>query len=173
MRLPMWGVAFWFLKGTSTFNRQLDLEVFDVTMRTRRGGDSFRIRGDDATKKVTVKFNFADFQDERTFDYGEIQGVGLAGGLGIPGLPNLDLSKDNTASRVSNSGAHPHLATTSYFDRLEIAGSWQRVYLIDSKFGDQYWTKIWVSETDGEVLKVSTSLGFEMVSELVKAGAIQ
>jgi hypothetical protein len=173
MRLPMWGVSFWILNGTSTFNRQLDLEDFDVTMQTRHGGDRFHIVGNDATKKVTVSLDFGDFQDERTFDYNEIQGVGLANGLGIPGLPNLDLSKDNMASRVSNTGTHPHLVTTSYFDRLEIAGSWQRVYLIHSKFGDQYWTKIWVSETDGEVLKVSTSLGFEMVNELVKAGAIQ
>ena len=138
MRLPLWGVAFWFLKGTSTFNRQFDLEVFDVTVQTRRGGNSFNIKGDDATKKVTVKFDLGDFQDQRTFDYSEIQGAGLASGLGIPGLPNLDLSKDNLAPRASNNGLRIRdLVTTSYFDRLEIAGSRQRVYLIHSKFGDQ------------------------------------
>ena len=36
--------------------------------------------------------------------------------------------------------------------------------------GDQIWTKIWVSENDGEVLKVSTSLGLEMVNDLIKVG---
>jgi hypothetical protein len=174
MRLPLWGVSFWFLKGVSTFNRQFDLEVFDVTVQTtRRGKNSFSIKGDDATKKVTVRFDLGDFQDQRTFDYGDIRGAGLASGLGIPGLPNLDLTVDNLAPRASNNGPRPHLTTTSYFDRLDIAGSRQRVYLIHSKFGDQYWTKIWVSEADGEVLKVSTSLGFEMVSELLKAGASQ
>lgn len=173
MRLPMWGVAFWILQGTSTFNRHLDLEDFDVTMQTRRGGDTFHIKGDDATRKVTVSLDFGDFSDERTFDYSEIQGMGLANELGIPGLPNLGLSKDGTVPGSSSSGAHPQVVTTSYYDRLEIAGSRQRVYLIHSRIGDQIWTKIWVSEADGEVLKVSTSLGFEMVSELVKVGASQ
>ena len=172
MKLPMWGIAFWFLRGTSTFNRHLDLETFDVSVQTAKGeGDVFHIKGDDATRKVTVKLDFGDFSDERTFDYSEIQGGGLASSLGIPGIPDLGLAKDDVSPRVAANVAHPQLVTTSYFDRLEIAGSWQRVYLIDSRIGDQFWTKIWVSEADGEVLKVSTSLGFAMVSELVKVGA--
>ncbi|HUJ10626.1 MAG TPA: hypothetical protein VL171_11425 [Verrucomicrobiae bacterium] len=170
MRLPLYGVVFWFLSGKSTFNRQLELETFDVTMQTRRGGDSFRIVGDDAKKKVTVKLDLGDFTDERTFDYNEIQGLGLASGLGLPGLA-LGLSNGHREQPSTlQSGLRPTVVTCSYFDRLEIAGSPQRVYLIDSKIGDQFWLKLWVSEADGEVLKVSTSLGFEMVSELVKMG---
>jgi hypothetical protein len=170
MRLPMWGVTFWLLNGTSTFNRQLSLEDFDVKLQTRHEGDTFHIVGNDARKEVTVSLDFGDFHDQRTFDYSKMQGVDLASGLGIPGLPNLALSKDGRVPGLSGSGAHPQLVTTSYFDRLEIAGSRQRVYLIHSRIGDQIWTKIWVSEADGEILKVSTSLGFEMVSELVKVG---
>jgi hypothetical protein len=168
MRLPMWGVAFWFLSGTSTFDRHLNLETFDMAVRTKGEGDIFHIVGDDATKKVTIKLDFGDFSDERTFDYSEIQGGELASSLGIPGMPGLGLSKDDVSVRSAGGGARPRLVTTSYFDTLEIAGSSQRVYLIDSKMGDQFWTRIWVSEADGEVLKVSTSFGFEMVSELIK-----
>ena len=173
MRLPIWGVAFWFLTGKSTFNRQLNLEDFDVKMQTKRGGDTFHIVGSDATKKVKVSLDFGDFHDDRTFDYSEIQSTGFANGLGIPGLPDLAFPKDEAELTRSGNGARPHLVTTAYFDRLEIAGSRQRVYLINSKMGDQIWTKIWVSESDGEVLKVSTSLGFEMVSELIKVGGSQ
>jgi hypothetical protein len=168
MRFPMLGVTFWVLQGKSTFNRQLELQVFDVSMQTRRGADSFRITGNDATKKVTVSLDFGDVRQERTFDYNELQSAGLADGLGIPGLANLHLSRDNATP--GSAAAHPQLVTTAYYDRLEIAGSSQRVYLIHSKMGDQIWTKIWVSENDGEVLKVSTSLGLEMVNDLIKVG---
>jgi hypothetical protein len=54
--------------------------------------------------------------------------------------------------------------TITYLDRLEIAGDSQRVYLIDTKVDDQMWMKMWIDDS-GQVLKVTTSLGLEMLSD--------
>ena len=37
------------------------------------------------------------------------------------------------------------------------------MYLIDTKVDEQMWTKMWVDDS-GQVLKVTTSLGIEMLS---------
>ena len=171
MRLSVFGMPSWFrLRGKSTFNQALELEGFD--MRTKIGEGRARIVGDDLTKKVTMIFEVGDVYEERTFDFKQLQGAGFAGMFGMSGLAKFGFSGNDASSGPSIPGAgngetHLQSETTTYFDRIEIAGSSQRVYLIYSKAGDQMWTKIWVSESDGEVLKVSTSLGLEMVSELL------
>ncbi len=65
----------------------------------------------------------------------------------------------------SDGDGHAQPVTTTSLDRLEIAGNLQRVYLVYSKIDDQMWTKIWVDES-GQVLKVVTSMGLEMRSDV-------
>jgi hypothetical protein len=78
--------------------------------------------------------------------------------FGAGGLPSgLGASSDG--------GAHAQPTTTTSLDRLEIAGNLQRVYLVYSRIDDQMWTKIWVDES-GQVLKVVTSMGLEMRSDV-------
>ncbi len=175
MKLSVFGTPSWLrLKGKSTFNKRLDLEDFD--MMTKIGGGRVHVTGDDVTKKVTVLFDFGDIHDERTFDFNQIQDVSLASALRIPGLANFSFLgggglPNSFGAAAGNNGTQAQPVTTTYFDRLEIAGSLQRVYLIYSKIDDRIWTKIWVSEADGEVLKVSTSFGLEMVSNLINVEA--
>src|SRR5882724_4644005 len=86
----------------------------------------------------------------------------------MPGLGNIGfLGGGMPGSLAASSGGGPAVtrpATITYFDRLEIAGDSQRVYLIDTKLDDQMWTKMWVDDS-GQVLKVTTSLGLEMLSD--------
>jgi hypothetical protein len=175
------------VKGTTTFNQHLDLKDFDITTTfsgrqrphgneegrdvdrtTGMGGGlgTIRVTGDDVTKKVTVLLDFGDVYDERTFDFNQIQGAGFASAFGLPGLPGFNFAGNGGSPSSARLQAQPVI--TTHFDRLDIAGSRQRAYLISWKINDQMWTKIWVSETDGEVLKVSTSLGLEMLSDLIK-----
>lgn len=159
------------LKGQSTFTPQLDLASF--RMRTTINGGCVVITGDDVTKKVKVVFDLGDVHDERVVDFSRLQRAGFASAFGVPGLANLSFAGDggspNSVAAKSGSGdSQPRPTTVTYFDRLEVAGSKLRVFLIYSKINDQMWTKIWVSETDGEVLKVSTSLGLEMASNVLR-----
>ena len=175
MKLSLFGMtSFVRLRGKSIFNQKLQLKDFDMT--TRIGGSRVRVTGDDVTKKMKVLFDFGDIHDERTFDFNQIRGAGFANMFGMPGLANFSLPGNgglpNLFTVVSGSGASPpQPVTTAYFDLLPIAGGSMRVYVIDSKVDDHMWTKIWVSETDGEVLKVSTSFGLEMVSNWINVEA--
>jgi hypothetical protein len=159
------------LRGQSTFTPQLDLASF--RMKTVINEGSILIAGDDVSKKVKVVFDLGEIHDERVFDFGQLQRAGFASAFGLPGLANLSFagdsgSLDTAASRSDGAGAQPRPTTVTYFDRLDVAGSELRVFLIYSKINDQLWTKIWVSESDGEVLKVSTSLGLEMTSNVLR-----
>jgi hypothetical protein len=175
------------VKGKSTFNQNLELKNFAMTtrigarQRPRGNGDArnsdvrsgigggfgeIRVTGDDVTKTVRVELDFGDVHEERVFDFNQVQGAGFASAFGLPGLASFQFAGNSGASGSARLD-QPSMITT-HSDRLEIAGSRQRVFLIHWKVNDQMWTKIWVSEADGEVLKVSTSLGLEMVSEIIK-----
>ena len=135
-----------------------------VSISATAVGDSrVSITGNDITKKVKVVFIYSDIHDERTFDFDQIKGAGFASAFGMPGLGNLGSvlsggmpSAFPASSSSGQSQTRP--VTVTYFDKLEIAGDSQRVYLIDSKIDDQMWTKMWVDDS-GQVLKVTTSLG--------------
>jgi hypothetical protein len=154
-----------YLSGKSEFNPKMELNEFDIL--TTVGDSRVNISGNDLTKKVKVVFNYDGIHDERSFDFDQVKGAGFANAFGVPGLGNLGfLGGGMPVSRTvsSESGqAATRPVTITYFDRLDIAGDSQRVYLIDSKIDDQMWTKIWVDDS-GQVLKVTTSLGLEMLS---------
>jgi hypothetical protein len=159
------------LKSHSTFTPQLDLAGFRMTTKINDGGVS--ITGDDVTKTVRVVLDLGDIHEEQVLDFSQIQRAGFASAFGAPGLASFSLPGDGglPSSVVAKSGSgesQPRPSTVTYFDRLEVAGSALRVFLIDSKINDQVWTRIWVSETDGEVLRVSTSLGLEMFSDVLR-----
>ena len=167
MNLSMFGTQTQLsLKGKSEFNPKLELDRFDI--ETVVGDSRVDITGNDLTKKVKVVFSYDGIHDERTFDFNQIKGAGFASTFGMPGLGNIGfLGGGMPGSLVASSGGGPAAtrpATITYFDRLEIAGDSQRVYLIDTKLDDQMWTKMWVDDS-GQVLKVTTSLGLEMLSD--------
>jgi hypothetical protein len=154
-----------YLSGKSEFNPKMELDRFDIV--TTVGDSRVNITGNDLTKKVKVIFSYDGIHDERTFDFNQVKGAGFANAFGMPGLGNLGfLGGGMPVSRVASLSGGPAATqpvTITYFDRLEIAGDSQRVYLIDSKIDDQMWTKMWVDDS-GQVLKVTTSLGLEMLS---------
>ena len=179
-RLSVWLSAFGMpsrllLKGTSTFDRNRELEGFEfvTTIGDGRASDSFpgngqlSIVGDDRTKKVHVMFDFGDFQDNRSFDFDQVKGAGFANAFGLPGMASFGFltggGLPRSAAASSESGAHPRPVMTACLDSIEVAGNSQRVFLIDSKIDDQLWIKIWVDDS-GEVVRVVTSLGLEMQS---------
>ncbi|HUI07077.1 MAG TPA: hypothetical protein VL486_08725 [Verrucomicrobiae bacterium] len=172
MTLPVFGMPSRLrLKSHSTFTPQLDLASFRMTTQINNG--RVRIAGDDATKKVQVVFDMGDIHDERVFDFNQIQRTGFASLFGVPGLagfsfPGSGGSPSSVLARSGTGESPSRPVTVTYFDRLEVAGSALRTFLIDSRINDHLWTKIWVSETDGAVLKVSTSLELEMVSNVLK-----
>jgi hypothetical protein len=164
-----------FLKGESIFNKNLELERFNftTTIGDRRVGDGhvadghIDIAGDDRSKKVTVKLDVAGFRDERTLDFDQIKGAGLASAFGLPVMANFSFLDGGLGNSFPAAAGGMHLlpSTTTYRDRLEVAGNMQRVYLVDSKINEETWTKLWVDDA-GQVLKVTTSLGLEMRSDM-------
>jgi hypothetical protein len=160
------------LDGKSEFNPKLELDGFDVTAMF--GDSRVDIKGNDLTRKVKVIFSYDGIHDERTFDFDQIKGAGFASAFGMPGLGNLGfLGGGMPGSLTASSGNGPgekRPVTITYFDRFEIAGDSQRVYLIDTKIDDQMWTKMWVDDS-GQVLQVTTSLGLEMLSAGLADGA--
>ncbi len=154
-----------YLSGKSEFNPKLELDGFDIV--TIAGDSRASITGNDITKKVKVIFSYDGMHDERTIDFDQIKSAGFASAFGMPGLGSLGFLGGGMPGSlgVSSGSGQPATrpVTITYFDRLEIAGDSQRVYLIDSKIDDQMWTKMWVDDS-GQVLKVTTSLGLEMLS---------
>ena len=153
------------LRGKSEFNPKLELDGFDIT--TTVGDSRVDITGNDLTKKVKVVFNYDGIHDERTFNFSEVKGAGFASAFGMPGLGNVGFLGGMPGLSAASSGngqAGTRPVTITSFDRLEIAGDSQRVYLIDTKVDDQMWMKMWVDDS-GQVLKVTTSLGLEMLAD--------
>jgi hypothetical protein len=165
------------LSGESIFSRKLELERFrfNTVIGEGRGGAGglgdgrVNIIGDDHAKTVQVTFDFGDFHDERLFDFDQVKGAGFANAFGLPGMANFSFlgggGLPSGLGMSSDGGTHAQPATTTSLDRLEIAGNLQRVYLVYSRIDDQMWTKIWVDES-GQVLKVVTSMGLEMRSDV-------
>jgi hypothetical protein len=164
------------LDGGSLFSKKLELKRFrfdttigDGRMSTDHAGDGHvSVAGDDRSKKVQLKYSFGDLRGERSFDFNQVKAAGFASAFGMPGLANFTLlAGDPAHSLNASSGDGPRWrpSTTTYLDRLEVAGNAQRVYLIFSRINDQMWTKMWVDES-GQVLKVVTSLGLEMRNDL-------
>ena len=160
------------LVGNSEFNPKLELDGFDITANF--GDSRVDMKGNDLTKKVKVIFSYDGIHDERTFDFDQIKGAGFASAFGMPGLGNIGFLGGGTRGSLAASSGDAQAATRpvtiTYFDRLEIAGDSQRVYLIDTEVDDQMWTKMWVDDS-GQVLKVTTSLGLEMFSDGLTDGA--
>ena len=154
------------LSGKSEFTPKLELGGFDIT--TTVGDSRVDITGNDLTKKVKLVFNYDGIRDERVFDFDQVKGAGFASAFGMPGLGNVGFLgvgiPDSLAASSGDGQAGTRPVTITYFDRLEIAGDSQRVYLIDTKVDDQMWMKMWVDDS-GQVLKVTTSLGLEMLSD--------
>jgi hypothetical protein len=165
------------LVGESSFTRKLELVHFrfsTVIGEGRAGASGFgdgrvNVVGDDRTKMVQVSFDFGDFHDERLFDFDQVKGAGFANAFGLPGMANFSFlgggGLPTGLGATGDGGARTQPVTTTSLDRLEIAGTLQRVYLVYSKIDDQMWTKIWVDES-GQVLKVITSMGLEMRSDV-------
>ena len=172
MTLPVFGMPSRLrLKSHSAFTPQLELSKF--RMATDINGGRVRITGDDVTKQVKVVLDLGDIHDERVFDFVQIQRTGFASMFGMPGLASFSFPGDSGSpssvlARAGSGESQPRPATVTYFDRLEVAGSPLRTFLIYSRINDQLWTRIWVSETDGAVLKVTTSFDLEMVSNVLK-----
>jgi hypothetical protein len=154
------------LSGKSEFTPKLELGGFDIT--TTVGDSRVDITGNDLTKKVKLVFNYDGIRDERVFDFDQVKGAGFASAFGMPGLGNVGFlgggMPGSLAASSGNGQAGTRPVTITSFDRLEIAGDSQRVYLIDTKIDDQMWMKMWVDDS-GQVLKVTTSLGLEMLSD--------
>jgi hypothetical protein len=154
------------LTGRSQFNPKLELDGFDIG--TTVGDSRVDIAGNNLTKKVKVVFNYDGIRDERTFGFDQVKDAGFASALGMPGLGSAGFLGGGIPGLSETSSGNGQMATRpvtiTYFDTLQIAGDSERVYLIDSKIDDQMWTKMWVDDS-GQVLKVNTSLGLEMLSD--------
>ncbi len=178
-KLSVWLSAFGmpsrlFLKGNSTFDRNRELEGFEfvTTIGDGRMSDDFpgngqiSIVGDDRTKKVQVMFDFGDFHDNRSFDFDQVKAAGFANAFGLPGMASFGFltgGLPRSAAVSSDGDARTRPVVTACVDSIEVAGSAQRVFLIDSKIDDHLWIKIWVDDS-GEVVRAITSLGLEMQS---------
>jgi hypothetical protein len=165
------------LTGESIFSKSLELQRFHFKTDIGEGrhgvsglGDGHvEVMGDDQSRSVRVLFNLGDFHDERLLDFDQVKGAGFANAFGLPGMANFSflggggLPTGLGASVDGHASSQPKTVTS--LDRLEIAGNLQRVYLVFAKFDDRIWTKIWVDES-GQILKVTTSMGLEMRSDV-------
>jgi hypothetical protein len=159
------------LRGESSLNSKLELDHFEfrTSIGDGRAGDGrISVVGDEHVGKVQVSFDYAGMHDERTYAFNQVTAAGFAGTVGLPGMASfgaLGGGLPGLAAASSGDGSRPSPVTTTYIDRLEVAGNLQRVYLIYSKVDDQMWTKLWVDDS-GQILKLATSIGLEMRNDV-------
>jgi hypothetical protein len=159
------------LRGESSLNNKLGLEHFEFKTSIGDGGAGdghISVIGDDRAGKVQVVLDYAGMHDERTYGFNQVAGAGFVGTFGLPGMASFGVlggELPGSAAGSSSDEARPPPVTTTYIDRLEVAGNSERVYLIYSKVDDQMWTKLWVDDS-GQILKLATSLGLEMRSDI-------
>jgi hypothetical protein len=172
VRLSTFGmpVRLW-LRGESSLNSKLELEHFEFKTSIGDGGAGdghISVIGDDHAGKVQVVFDYAGMHDVRSYGFNQVAGAGFAGTFGLPGMASFGVlggGLPGSAAGSPTDGGRPPPVTTTYVDRLEVAGNSERVYLIYSKIDDQMWTKLWVDDS-GQILKLATSLGLEMRSDI-------
>lgn len=164
------------LRGDSHFSPRYEINRFDIN--TTIGDARVRIRGGEDTGKVAAEFDVGDMHERREFDFKQIQGAGLASAVGVPGLANFSFlgggglpSTFGTGTGAGDAAASTQPSTVVYRDYLRISGTKIRSYLIESKYGDAMWVKMWVDE-QGAVLKVDTSIGLRMLDDGLSAGAM-
>jgi hypothetical protein len=155
------------LTGDTWFNT--NYEMGDFHIKTSILDALIEITGEKAKNKVRVSFTLGEKREERVLDFGQMQGAGLASAFGLPGLANFSfLGAGGMPSPfgvgAADSAAQP--STTTQLATLDVRGNALQVYLIESKFDQTMWAKIWVTEL-GEVLKVETSFGLTMLADVI------
>jgi hypothetical protein len=140
-------------------------EIYDFNLRTSIGESSVEVQGDDRSKKINVMVDAGETHDKHQFDFDALRGGGLGSLLGIPGLANLGFPGPAAFGTGGGNGfSRPNIRVTE--DRFSYAGISQRAYLVEIRSPDSMWAKIWVADS-GEMLRVDTSVGVTMVSDLI------
>ncbi len=146
------------LTGDSYFNAQFEMESFHL--RSNIGEGRLEVRGDSVSNKVVLDMELGEFRDHRELDFSRIQGAGLAGAIGLPGLSSFGLIGGVPVSPGGLGMSQP--ATRIYLTDLHIGEAVMRTYLVESRLDDTLWSKMWVSQR-GEILKIETSVGVTMI----------
>jgi len=145
------------LVGDSFFNSQYEMDSF--ALKTTFGEGRLDARGDAASNRVQLDYAFGNLRDQRQFDFKQMQGAGLAGAMGLPGLAGFG----GLGGAAAGSGT---AKTQIYLTDLREGDLKLRSYLIDSRLDEAVWAKLWVSER-GEILKVETSVGVMLLSDVL------
>jgi hypothetical protein len=146
------------MKGEGVFDSGYDIQSFNIGSHI---GDGWvRISGDKKSGKVNVGFDMPDYNEQRTFDFDQIQGAGLANALGLPGLASFGAPGGSGASGASV-GSRGVPVTTMSLGRLTIGDGAIVAYRIESKLDATMWARVWVDEA-GDILRVETSIGLRM-----------
>ncbi len=149
------------LIGDSYFNSKFEMESFHL--RSGFAENRFEVRGDAASNKVVLDVEFGEFREHRELEFSRIQGAGLAGAMGVPGLSSFGLIGGVPMGPGGLGMSQPK--TRIYLTDLHVGEAKMQAYLIDSRFDDTLWSKLWVSQR-GEILKVDTSVGVTMVQNM-------
>jgi hypothetical protein len=143
--------------GDSYFNAQFEMESFHL--RSTIGEGRLEVRGDAASKKVMLDLEMGELRDRREFDFRRIQAAGLSGAIGLPGLSGFGF----IGGAPVGPGAPGTTPTTRiYLADLRVGEAPLRSYLVESRFDETLWSKMWVSQR-GEILKIETSVGVTML----------
>jgi hypothetical protein len=165
IKLASFGLASYMrIDSKSVFNPRYEIENFQI--ETRIGDGRVDVRGDEASRKVKMVFTVGGLREQREFDFDQMKDAGLANAFGLPGLSNFGVlgaggaagSADGT---LINTRAGQGQTAKTYLSRLKIGEDTQQVYVIESRFAETMWAKIWVN-LSGQVLLVETSLGITM-----------
>lgn len=157
------------LVGDSRFNPAYQMDAFHLN--TAIGDGTIEVRGDARTNKMMVDFEFGDLKDHRVFDFAQVRGAGLASAMGLPGLANFSFLGGGGmptafAQGGPGGGNPPESSTRIYLTDLRVGTIVLRTYLVESKFDQNMWARMWISER-GEVLKVETSVGLTMLADVL------
>lgn len=122
------------------------------------GTSRIDIRGDNATKVLSLDYDLGDGAQIRQLDYAQLNDPAALESLGLPSVAGLALPVNPGSGKLVP-------IVNAYEDRIEISGARQHAFLIECK-SDQnpgLWAKIWMDD-QGSVLLVETSLGITMRS---------
>lgn len=155
------------LRGESLFNARYEMESYRIRMTA--SDTDVLVEGNQRTRKAKMVLMLGDMREERVFDFAQVRGGGLASALGLPGVGMLgSFGAGLSGGGIVEEGARPTTRVVS--DRINVGGTTLRTYLVESRYGDSLWAKLWIGEL-GEVLRVTTSFGLTMESDVLRAGA--
>ena len=133
---------------------------------TTTGDSKIELQGTAETKEIQLVVNFGELQEKHTLPFSTLEKMGPSGAMGLFGMGGMQTPRagKSAVSHLTQGSQGP--VTTVLDTQLELDTDRVKMpaLLVDTKYDDTLWSKIYVSPSSGEILKVETSFGVVMLN---------